>query len=151
MSNTNINEFTKGVNSDFDVLRLDNQTSRDIQNMRMLDVNGKGLVLTNIGGNEERFSLTDGFIPIGSVEYNGVIYIASFSQPTGLGEIGCYPAPEPLVNEDCSLTGFDASNKKYAPLFNFTGINNPRLAGVTGLPFVTELFNFGDNNETILD
>ena len=141
---TNINEFLKGVNSDIDVLRIDNQTPRDMQNMRVIDVDGKGLVLTNIGGNEEKFNLNNGFLPIGSVEYNGVIYIASFCPVNGRGELGCYPAPEALIDQDCSLSGWDNTDKRYAPLFNFTSNINPRYN--TALPqyFSTELFNFGE-------
>jgi len=141
---TNINEFLKGVNSDVDVLRIDNQTPRDMQNMRVVDVDGKGLVLTNIAGNEEKFDLNNGFIPIGSVEYNGIIYIASFCPPNGRGEIGCYPAPEALIQKDCSLSGWDNTNKQYAPLFNFTSNLNPRDPLSVPQVFSTELFNFGE-------
>jgi len=141
---TNINEFLKGVNSDIDVLRIDNQTPRDMQNMRVIDVDGKGLVLTNIAGNEEKFDLNNGFIPIGSVEYNGIIYIASFCPPNGRGEIGCYPAPEALIQKDCSLSGWDNTDKQYAPLFNFTSNLNPRDPLSVPQVFSTELFNFGE-------
>lgn len=138
----NINEFFEGVDSDTDVLRIKNSACTDMQNMRIIDVEGKGLTATNIGGTEERFRLTGGFVPIGSVEYNGVSYIASHNEYAGLGELGCYPAPRSLVNEDCSLTGWDSTNKEYAPLFNFTNGNNPRLPGTASAPFRTSLFNF---------
>jgi len=140
----NINQFIKGVNSDVDVLVLDKQTPRDIQNMRILDADGKGLVLTNIAGNEERFSLSTGYVPIGSVEYNGIIYIASFCPPNGRGELGCYPAPEALIDRDCSLSGWDSTDKRYSRLTNFTSNVNPRATGAVSQYFSTELFNFAD-------
>lgn len=138
---TNINEFFKGDNRDIDVLKITNDTARRIQNMRVLDVNGKGLVLTNIGGNEYKFRITPGFIPLGTCEHNGVAYIASVNNLTGEGEIGCYPAPNSLVNQDCSLTGWGPT-KQYAPLFNFTGTNPPRNPSSLSQAFRTDLFNF---------
>lgn len=137
----NVNEFFKGDNRDVDVLKMPNDTARRIQNMRVLDVDGKGLVLTNIGGNEERFRITTGFIPLGICEYNGIGYLASVNLQTGEGEIGCYPAPNSLVNQDCNLIGWGAT-KEYAPLFNFTGPNPPRNDTSLSQQFRTNLFNF---------
>jgi hypothetical protein len=139
-----INEFLKGDNRDIDVLKLSNDTARRMKNVRLLDVDGKGLVVTNIGGNEYRFSLSKGFIPIGKCEYNGIGYIASVNPDTGLGEIGCYPAPAALVNQNITLTGFGAT-KSYAPLFNFTGGNPSRDPASLNQPFTTSLFNFDCN------
>jgi len=139
---TNINEFFKGDNRDIDLLKLPNDTARRIQNMRVLDVDGKGLVMTNIGGTEYKFSLRRSFIPVGNCEYNGVGYIASVNPETGEGEIGCYPAPRALVEEDCTLSGWDINNKQYAPLFNFTGINPARDENSVSQAFRTTLFDF---------
>ena len=146
---TNINEFFKGDNRDIDLLKLPNDTARRIQNMRVLDVDGKGLVMTNIGGTEYKFRLTNGFIPVGNCEAGGVGYIASVNPLTGVGEIGCYPAPRALVEEDCNLSGWDPNNKQYAPLFNFTGVNPARDDNSVSQPFRTELFDF--NCETQID
>lgn len=136
-----VNEFYKGDNRDIDVLKMPRDTARRIENMRVLDVDGKGLVLTNIGGNDFRFRLTNGFIPLGSCEYNGVAYIASFNIQTGEGELGCYPAPNSVVNQDCSLIGWGPT-KQYAPLFNFTGSNPPRNSSSLPQSFRTALFGF---------
>jgi hypothetical protein len=137
----NINEFLKGDNRDIDNLKMPNDTARRIQNMRVLDVDGKGLVLTNVGGTEAKFRLSPGFIPLGKCEYNGVGYIASVNPETGQGELGCYPAPLALVNKDCNQTGW-GTDKQYAPLFNFTGVNPPRDENVLSEEFRTDLFNF---------
>lgn len=140
------NEFFKGDNRDIDVLKFPNDTARRLQNMRIIDVNGKGLVLTNIGGNEYRFSITRGFIPIGKCEDNGIGYIASVNPDTGEGEIGCYPAPLALVNQDASLIGF-GTVKTYAPLFNFTAANFSRDPNATATQFRTTLFQFDCHNQ----
>ena len=139
---TNVNEFFKGDNRDIDVLKIQRDTARRIENMRLIDVDGKGLVLTNIGGTEYKFRLSSGFIPLGSTEHNGIGYIASVNPVTGEGEIGCYPAPKSLVEQDCSLEGWDTNNKQYAPLYNFTGVNPPRDENVISQSFRTDLFNF---------
>jgi hypothetical protein len=139
------NEFFKGDNRDLDVLRMPNDTARRLQNMRIIDVDGKGLVCTNIGGNEFRFSLTHGFIPIGRCEYNGIGYIASVNPDTGEGEIGCYPAPTALADQNPSAVGFGA--KVYAPLFNFTGGNISRDPNSIAQAFRTPLFNFDCHNQ----
>lgn len=140
------NEFFKGDNRDIDVLKFPNDTARRLQNVRIIDVNGKGLVVTNIGGNEYRFSITRGFIPIGKCEDNGIAYIASVNPDTGEGELGCYPAPLALVNQDASLTGFGTS-KFYAPLFNFTGANIARDPNTISTQFRTTLFGFDCHNQ----
>ena len=142
-----INEFFKGDNRDVDVLKIPNDTARRLENMRIIDIEGKGMVLTNIGGTEQKFSITSGHVPIGNCEYNGVSYIASVNPDTSVGEIGCYPAPLSLVNEDCSQIGWDQTNKVYAPLFNFTGPNSPRDENVLSQVFRTELFNFSCENQ----
>jgi hypothetical protein len=138
----NNNEFYKGDNRDLDVLKMPNDTARRIRNMRILDVDGKGLVLTNIGGTEEVFNLTRGFIPVGKCEYNGVGYIASVNPQTGEGELGVYPAPRALVEQDCNFSGWDQANKEYAPLFNFTGGNPARDPNSISQAFRTQLFEF---------
>jgi len=143
----NVNEFIKGSDSDTDVLKIENTVAREIQNMRLIDKDGKGLVLTNIGGNEHTFNLSYGFVPIGWVEYNGVAYIASFNESSGEGELGCYPAPRSYVSQDCTLTGFDSNNKQYAPFFNFSGNNNPRVTGTLSQSFTTSLLNFKLENQ----
>src|SRR5688500_3889182 len=112
----NVNEFFRGDNRDVDVLKIPNDTARRMQNVRLLDVDGKGLVVTNIGGNEEKFRISPGFIPLGKCEYNGIGYIASVNPQNGQGELGCYPAPLNLVNGDCSVSGFSSALKEYAPL-----------------------------------
>lgn len=140
------NDFYKGDNRDLDLLRLPQDTARRIKNMRILDVDGKGLVLTNVGGNELRFNLTRGFIPVGKCEYNGIGYIASVNPTTGQGELGCYPAPLPLLNQNSSQSGFGPV-KAYAPLFNFTGGNISRDAASLSQPFRTTLFDFNCENQ----
>jgi len=143
---TSINEFHKGDNRDLDLLIIPKDTSRRIQNMRYIEVDGKTAVLTNVGGSEAKFSLEDGFVPVGVCEYNGVAYIASTNPSTGQSEIGCYPAPLALVNQDCSFSGWGTA-KQYSPLFNFTGPNTPRDENSLSQYFRTDLLGFDCENQ----
>jgi len=136
------NEFFKGQDRDSDVLRIQNDSFRNAMDVRILDVKGKGWVTTNIAGNEEYFQLTEGFVPLGKTEYNGIAYIASLNPTTGAGEVGCFPAPRALVLQDCTQTGFDPLARTYAPLFNFTGAVNARLQPSPSAVFRTTLLNF---------
>lgn len=131
-----VNEFYKGVDKDTDPGKLEPSRMRDARNIRLVNIEGQGFVITNIGGNEKAFSLTPGFIPMGSCEYNGVSYIFSYNVATLEGEIGTYPSPK----RPCGTGGFD---HVYKPLNNFTGATNPLLnPSAPRLDFRTTLFNF---------
>lgn len=129
------NEFFEGIDTDSDALRIKRSKARHMRNIRLLNIEGQGWVATNIEGNELQFQLTQGFIPLGYGQYNGIAYILSTNPSTGEGEIGCYPSPDP----SCTGGFLDV----YAPLRNFTGNVNP-LANPNAprLPFRTTLFDF---------
>jgi hypothetical protein len=135
-----VNEFYKGVDKDTDPTKIDTSRLRDARNIRLVNIEGQGFVLTSIGGNEKSFSLSPGFIPLGSYDYNGVSYIISFNTITSEGEIGTYPAPKRGANNACGTGGFD---HVYRPLNNFTGVINPLVnPNAPLLNFRTTLFDF---------
>jgi hypothetical protein len=127
------NEFLGGIDKDTDVLKIENTKLRDARNIRILNKDGQGLVVTNIGGNELSFNLSPGFIPLGHDEYNGVAYILSYNPTTGEGEYGTFPSPFPGY-----VGGFQTV---YSPLYNYTGAVNPTTPGAVKVPFRTKLFN----------
>jgi hypothetical protein len=128
------NEFYQGVDKDTDRLRVANSSLRDANNVRITNKDGQGFVVTNIGGNEQAFSLSPGFIPLGYDEYNGISYILSVNSTTGEGEVGTYPSPNPAC-----VGGFQ---HVYSPLTNFTQAVNPNSTTTpVTYPFRTTLFN----------
>tara|TARA_R100001594_G_scaffold36459_4_gene66228 strand:+ start:1476 stop:5465 length:3990 start_codon:yes stop_codon:yes gene_type:complete len=149
-----INEFLNGLDLDTNYLKLDNSVMVGAMNIRLLTEDGQGLVVTNIKGNEKKFELSTGFIPLGSCEYNGIAFIASVNPNNGFGEIGCYPSPcqfqegcyestsVPTVCSDGDplRPGF---REEYSPLMNYTGGVNPIEADYEDRQaFTTELLNF---------
>lgn len=121
-----INEFTGGINTDFDESRILRNQMRSLRNGRFLSLNGEDGVITDLNGNSSKFSITAGFIPLASKTYKGVSYILSWNALTSTGEIGCYPSPLAYSTPNAALTGF---SQVYSPLWNFTGASNDQHSG----------------------
>lgn len=132
MAQTN-NEFYEGYDKDTDNLKKKNTVLSEALNLRLVNVEGQGFVVTNVEGNEQWFNISPFFIPLGRCEYNGVSYIFSFNPITNEGEVGTYPSP------DCNGNFLPV----YQPLQNFTGPINPILnPNAPRLPFRTSKFDF---------
>jgi len=94
------NKFYKGINTDMSWLERKGDMLLDALNVRMTSKNNDGLFAANIKGNIEEFSLSPGFVPIGSTEYNGILFILSVNKSTKFSEIGTYPKPN-VFNDPC--------------------------------------------------
>ena len=139
-----INEFFEGLDTDTSVFKIKNTKSIKLSGFRLITTDGQGYVLSNLKGNELSYSLTAGFVPLGKTEFNGIAYIVSHNPSSGVGEIGCYPAPNALATENCAApAGFTHA---YAPLFNFTGGSSARDPLSANLPFRTSAFEFADED-----
>jgi len=133
MPQPTVNRFFKGLNSDMSLTDRSQDMFLDGHNIRLARREEGTLWATNIRGNEETFSLSDGFIPIGSKEFDGYLFILSVNGATGISEIGSYPAP--------AITG--GINRAYRPLQNYTTSNYVSQIGDDCLlPDVTDLGNF---------
>ena len=57
--------------------------------------NGNEFTLQNDMGNAklENVKLPAGYVPVGTAEYGGIVYIASYNPITKKGQIGSYPSP----------------------------------------------------------
>ena len=89
------NVFNDGVVSDLDKYSIKNSMLVHGRNLSFVTGENNNFIMTNIKGNEKLVDvyLTDGFLPIGVVEYLGIAYIASYNPDTGEGEFGSFPAP----------------------------------------------------------
>ena len=144
------NEFYSGLNKDIDELKITPSFLRDALNITLIEVSGRGLVASNVAGNEFAFELSAGFVPIGHVVHNGIAYIFSYNQTSNLGEIGTYPSPLSSGNTGtCNDTGFEHA---YRALTNFAGPNNPvnAVSPPARESFTTPLFNFDINSQLIV-
>jgi hypothetical protein len=137
------NRFYKGINTDTSFLERQGDVLLDALNVRITNKNTNGLFAANIKGNVEEFELSPGFVPIGSVEYNGILFILSVNSVTNIGEIGTFPSPVGITPG-----GFI---RQYSPLQNYTTENpTEQISNCTGLdidsinrkPFTTEDLNF---------
>ena len=72
-----VNTFNEGLNMDISDYLLRNTMSRNCKNMRLLDLDGTSYAITTIRGTELSFTLSSGYVPIASTEYNDVLYIFS--------------------------------------------------------------------------
>lgn len=116
---TNItNTFQDGIISDFHPLIAPNSSLTDALNATLVTNNGQEYMLQNDMGNSKIedsltgnvMGLRGGFIPLGMKEHGGILYIASYNQETGEGEIGTIPSPNITFTEN---TETYTSNKTF--------------------------------------
>lgn len=90
------NTFTGGMIMDIDDLNVANTNTVKALNATISSFNGHEGVIQNDSGNTfTGASLKEGFVPIGSVEYGGIVYIASIDVVGNeMCEIGCFPSPD---------------------------------------------------------
>lgn len=97
-----INRFTKGIVMDFSPENTKNDTLTYALNATLLTFNGNELSLQNDMGNArvETAYLPEGYIPVGTCEYGGIIYIVSYNPLEDKSQIGCFPSPERNISSD---------------------------------------------------
>lgn len=97
-----INRFTKGLVMDFSPENTKNEVLTHALNATLLTFNGNELSLQNDMGNArvETAFLPEGYMPVGTCEYGGIIYIVSYNPLEDKSQIGCFPSPERNVSND---------------------------------------------------
>lgn len=90
------NKFTKGLVMDFSPENTRNEVLTNALNATLLTFNGNELSLQNDMGNArvETAFLPEGYMPVGTCEYGGIIYIVSYNPLENKSQIGCFPSPE---------------------------------------------------------
>lgn len=96
------NKFTKGLVMDFSPENTKNEVLTHALNATLLTFNGNELSLQNDMGNArvESAYLPEGYIPVGTCEYGGIIYIVSYNPLEDKSQIGCFPSPERNISSD---------------------------------------------------
>lgn len=97
-----VNKFTKGLVMDFSPENTQNELLTHALNATLLTFNGNELSLQNDMGNArvETAFLPEGYMPVGTCEYGGIIYIVSYNPIEDKSQIGCFPSPERTVSND---------------------------------------------------
>ena len=105
-----VNKFTKGLVMDFSPENTQNELLTHALNATLLTFNGNELSLQNDMGNArvETAFLPEGYMPVGTCEYGGIIYIVSYNPIEDKSQIGCFPSPERTVSND-ELGEFEVS------------------------------------------
>lgn len=106
------NRWAKGLVMDFSPENTNNEVLTHALNATLLTFNGNELSLQNDQGNArvETAYLPEGYIPVGTCEYGGIIYIVSYNPIENKSQIGCFPSPERTVSNE-ELGEFEVSIK----------------------------------------
>ena len=97
-----INTFNKGLLMDLNPLVTPNDSLVSCLNGTILTYNGNENVLQNDMGNGrvETAYLPQGYIPIGTTQLGGIMYIVSYNPIINKSQIGCFPSPERNITSD---------------------------------------------------
>ena len=90
------NTFNKGLTMDVSPLSTTGDSLSDCLNGTFCTMNGDELVLQNDMGNGrvQTAYLPEDYIPIGTTQLGGIIYIASYNPFTNKCQIGSFPSPQ---------------------------------------------------------
>lgn len=90
------NTFEEGLIMDFNPLNTPSNVLTNCLNGTLITKNGNENVLQNDMGNGrvETAFLPEGFIPLGTAELGGIVYVVSYNPLTNQSQIGSFPSPE---------------------------------------------------------
>ena len=110
------NRWTKGLVMDFSPENTKNEVLTHALNASLVTFNGNELSLQNDMGNArvETAYLPEGYIPVGTCEYGGIIYIVSYNPLEDKSQIGCFPSPERNIsNKELGKSDSSISKKAF--------------------------------------
>lgn len=96
------NTFGEGLMMDMNPLTTPNSVMTNCLNGTLITFNGNEYILQNDMGNGrvEMAFLPEGFVPLGTTELGGIIYIVSYNPNTNRCQIGSFPSPERNITSD---------------------------------------------------
>lgn len=97
-----LNTFSEGLVKDYNEMVSPKNVMSNCLNGTLITYNGNEFTLQNDMGNAklENVKLPAGYVPVGTTEYGGIVYVASFNPVTGKGQIGSYPSPRQIWEDD---------------------------------------------------
>lgn len=110
------NTFEQGMIMDFNPSVTPNNVLTNCLNGTLLTFNGNENVLQQDQGNGrvETAYLPEGYIPVGTAELGGIIYIVSYNPQTNKSQIGSFPSPERnLSTEEIPTSDITVSNSQF--------------------------------------
>lgn len=96
------NIFNQGLVMDIHPFVTTNDTICNALNATLVTMDGNDNVLQNDMGNGrvESAFLPEGYVPLGTAELGGIIYIVSYNPISGTCQIGSFPSPERNITSD---------------------------------------------------
>lgn len=90
------NGFAQGLMMDYHISGVPNNALSNALNATFITYNGNEAILQNDLGNGrvESAYLPEGFIPLGTTSFGGIIYIVSYNPLEDVCQIGSFPSPE---------------------------------------------------------
>lgn len=121
MSIQTTNTFQEGLMMDLNPLITPSNVMTNCLNGTLLTYKGNENVLQNDMGNGrvETAFLPEGYIPLGTCELGGIIYIVSYNPLTKQSQIGSFPSPERNILQDEIPNILDNTTIEY--IEDFTG------------------------------
>ena len=123
------NTFQEGMIMDLNPLTTPNNVVTNCLNGTLLTFNGNEYVLQNDMGNGrvETAYLPEGYVPLGTTELGGIIYIVSYNPLNGRCQIGSFPSPERNIesDENPSSATVTLSNKDFGCVIEDNTLKKP--------------------------
>lgn len=96
------NTFDQGLLMDLNPMVTPNNVVTNCLNGTLITYNGNENVLQNDMGNGrvETAYLPEGYVPLGTAELGGIVYIVSYNPLTDKCQIGSFPSPERNITQD---------------------------------------------------
>lgn len=112
-----VNTFQDGLIMDLNPILTPNTALTNCLNGTIVTFNGNENVLQNDMGNGrvETAYLPEGYVPVGTTELGGIIYIVSYNPLKDKCQIGCFPSPERNITSDnlSDLKSVSIKNKDF--------------------------------------
>lgn len=112
-----VNTFQDGLIMDLNPILTPNTALTNCLNGTIVTFNGNENVLQNDMGNGrvETAYLPEGYVPVGTAELGGIIYIVSYNPLKDKCQIGCFPSPERNITSDnlSDLKSVSIKNKDF--------------------------------------
>ena len=156
------NTFQEGLVMDFNPLNTPSGTLSNCLNGTLITFNGDEYVLQNDMGNGrvETASLPQGYVPLGTAELGGIIYIVSYNPLIDRCQIGSFPSPErniakeeipdsPIASEVTNKNFVNDKHSVTSTLVKVKLLDNMKLN--PGDKFIIYGNNISDNKNSISD
>ena len=156
-----VNTFAQGLVMDINPLVAPNDGVCNALNATLITMNGNENVLQNDMGNArvETAFLPEGYVPLGTTELGGIIYVVSYNPLNKRCQIGSFPSPERnITSNEVSNLDVQLSNNDFkftkdlgALIYNVKKDLNSNLTFNPGDKFIVYADNLIKNYDQLYD